>query len=121
MIPSMFTPLDSLPLTPNGKIDRKALPVPVDVRELSGYAAPGNEIEKILAAIWQNVLEIEQVGIHDNFFDLGGASIQSLQIVAHANMAGFQISAENIFEHQTIAELAALIKKDMNEPHYNNG
>ena len=51
-----------------------------------------------------------QVGIHDNFFDLGGASIQSLQIVAHANMAGIPLSAENIFEYQTIAELAVQVK-----------
>jgi amino acid adenylation domain-containing protein len=121
MIPVVFIRLDSLPLTPNGKIDRKALPVPGDVRELRGYITPGNETEKILTAIWKNVLEIEQVGIHDNFFDLGGASIQSLQIVAHANMAGLQISAENIFEHQTIAELAALIKQNINDPVYNNG
>jgi len=121
MIPSLFICIDSLPLTPNGKMDRKALPVPGDVREMHGYVAPGNETEKILAAIWKNVLELEQVGIHDNFFDLGGASIQSLQIVAHANMAGLQINAENIFEHQTIAELAALIKQNINDPVYNNG
>jgi amino acid adenylation domain-containing protein len=121
MIPVVFIRLDSLPLTPNGKIDRKALQVAGNVRELHGYVAPGNETEKMLTAIWKNVLEIEQVGIHDNFFDLGGASIQSLQIVAHANMAGLQINAEDIFEHQTIAELAALIKQGMNDPVYNNG
>ena len=121
MIPAVFIPLDSLPLTANGKIDRKALPVPGDIRELRGYVAPGNETEKILAAIWKNVLEVEQVSIHDNFFDLGGASIQSLQIVAHANMAGLQINAEDIFEHQTIAELAALINQKINDPVYSNG
>ena len=117
MIPAVFIRLDSLPLTPNGKIDRKALPAPGDVHELRGYVAPGNEAEKILAAIWKNVLEIEQVSIHDNFFDLGGASIQSLQIVAHANMAGLQINAEDIFQHQTIAELAAQIKSDKKMEH----
>jgi non-ribosomal peptide synthetase component F len=121
MIPSEFIRLDSLPLTPNGKTDRKALPLPGDVREQRGYAAPRNETEKTLTAIWKNVLEIEQVGIHDNFFDLGGASIQSLQIVAFANMAGLRINAEDIFEHQTIAELAAQIKQDINDPVYNNG
>ena len=67
-------------------------------------------MEQILASIWQDVLDIEQVGIHDNFFELGGASIQSLQIVAHANIAGFRLSAETIFEYQTIAGLAAQIK-----------
>jgi amino acid adenylation domain-containing protein len=121
MIPVVFIRLDSLPLTPNGKIDRKVLPVPGDIRELRGYVAARNETEKILTAIWKNVLEIEQVGIHDNFFDLGGASIQSLQIVAFANMAGLQINAEDIFEHQTIAELAALIKQNIKDPVYSNG
>jgi amino acid adenylation domain-containing protein len=110
MIPSAFVRLNGLPLTPNGKIDRRSLPVPEDIRQFPGYLAPRNEVEQILAGIWQDVLGIEQVGIHDNFFDLGGASIQSLQVVAHANMAGFPLSAENIFEYQTIAELAAQVK-----------
>jgi len=109
MTPVAFIRLDSFPLTPNGKIDRKALPVPEDVRPLAGYVAPRNEVEQMLAHIWQDVLDIEQVGIHDNFFDLGGASIQSLQVVAHANMAGLRLSAETIFEYQTIAELSEYI------------
>jgi len=113
MIPVVFISMKSLPLTPNGKIDRKALPVPEDIRQLPGHVAPRNEVEKILANIWQDVLGIEQVGINDNFFDLGGASIQSLQIVARANMAGFPLSAENIFEYQTIAELAVQVKGDL--------
>lgn len=110
MLPSVFIRVDGLPLTPNGKIDRHALPPPQDVRSLPGYVAPRNEEEEMLASIWQNVLEVEQVGILDNFFELGGASIQSLQIVAKANMAGFCFSAETIFEHQTIAELVAFTK-----------
>ena len=113
MIPVVFISMKSLPLTPNGKIDRKALPVPEDIRQLPGHVAPRNEVEKTLAKIWQDVLGIEQVGIHDNFFDLGGASIQSLQIVARANMASFPLSAENIFEYQTIAELAVQVKGDL--------
>lgn len=107
MIPAFFVRMDSLPLTANGKIDRKSLPVPDDIRQLSGYAAPRTEEERILVKIWENALGIEQVGIHDNFFDLGGASIQSIEIVAKANMYGFRLSVENIFEYQTIAELAA--------------
>ena len=113
MIPVVFISIKSLPLTPNGKINRKALPVPEDIRQLPGHVAPRNEVEKTLAKIWQDVLGIEQVGIHDNFFDLGGASIQSLQIVARANMASFPLSAENIFEYQTIAELAVQVKGDL--------
>jgi acyl carrier protein len=106
MTPVAFIALNNLPLTPIGKVDRKALPLPEDVRPMAGYVAPRNKVEQLLASIWQDVLEIEQVGIHDNFFDLGGASIQSLQVVAHANMAGLRLSAETIFEYQTIAELA---------------
>jgi acyl-CoA synthetase (AMP-forming)/AMP-acid ligase II len=111
MIPSSFIRLDKLPLTPNGKIDRKALPLPEDLRQRSGYLAPRNEEEEILASIWQDVLSIGPVGVHDNFFDLGGASIQSLQIVAKANMFGFPLRVEHIFEHQTIAELAEQFKR----------
>ena len=107
MIPSFFISINSLPLTANGKIDRKALPLPGDIHRYSGYMAPRNEKEKVLAGIWQNVLQMEQVGIHDNFFDLGGASMQSLQVVARAHMYGLQLTIENIFEYQTIAELAA--------------
>ncbi len=111
MIPALFIRMKVLPLTTNGKIDRKALPIPEDVLPQKGYAAPRNEKEKILVEIWQDVLHIAQVGIHDNYFDLGGASIQSLQIVAHANLSGIQLNPESIFEYQTIAELAAISKK----------
>lgn len=109
MLPAFFIALDSIPVTPNGKINRKALPLPEDTRKLSGYLAPRNETEEILVEVWQNVLNIEQVGVNDNFFDLGGASIQSIQVVAKANMYGYQVSVENIFELQTIAELASHI------------
>jgi amino acid adenylation domain-containing protein len=111
MIPSFFISMDCLPLTPNGKIDRKSLPVPEDNSTHSGYIAPRNEEEQILAKIWSNALGIERVGVQDNFFDLGGASMQSIEIVAKANMCGFRLSVENIFEFQTIAELAAKIRE----------
>ena len=111
MIPVFFIAMDKLPITTNGKIDRKSLPIPENLRKRSGYIAPRNEIEDILVEIWQNALNIEQVGVNDNFFDLGGASIQSIQVVAKANMYGYEISVENIFELQTIAELATYIKQ----------
>jgi amino acid adenylation domain-containing protein len=112
MIPATFVCLNCLQLTPNGKIDRNALRAPEDIRQLPGYVAPRNEVEQILADIWLNVLDVKQVGIHDNFFDLGGASIQSLQVVASAGLAGLHLNAESIFEHQTIAELAEQLNKD---------
>ena len=111
MVPAAFVEMNQVPLTPNGKIDRKALPLPEEVRRLPGYLAPRNEEEQILVRIWQDVLNIEQVGVHDNFFDLGGASIQSLQIVAKANMFGFPLRVEHIFEYQSIAELVEQIKR----------
>ncbi|MFK7920342.1 MAG: amino acid adenylation domain-containing protein [Bacteroidia bacterium] len=113
MIPVFFIQLESMPLNSSGKIDRKALPLPDSSRLLSDFVAPRNEEEQILAKIWQSALELEQLGIHDNFFDLGGASIQSLQIVAKANMYGFKLQVEHLFEYQTIAELSAFLKDEL--------
>ncbi|MCM8569377.1 amino acid adenylation domain-containing protein [Gramella jeungdoensis] len=112
MIPSFFVRMDDLPLSENQKIDRKSLPEPEDLENRSGYVAPRNEDEEIFATIWQNLLEVDRVGIHDNFFDLGGASVQSILMVAKANMYGYQISIENLFEYQTIAELTKFLKTD---------
>lgn len=110
MIPSTFIMLDALPLTPNGKIDRRALPIPDTIRpELeAALVAPQTRAEKTLTEIWVQVLGIEQIGIHDNFFELGGDSILSIQIIAKANQAGFHLTPKQIFECQTIAELAAV-------------
>ena len=108
--------MDAFPLTPNGKIDRNALPMPTDIIQVSVEDTPRNEEEQLMVKIWQNVLELEQIGIHDNFFDLGGASIQSIQVVAKANMYGYRIGVENIFEHQTIAELATFIQEELQNP-----
>jgi non-ribosomal peptide synthase protein (TIGR01720 family) len=73
------------------------------------YVAPGNEVESTLANLWQELLGIEQVGVHDNFFELGGDSVLSLRILAKANQEGLRFSTKQIFEHQTIAELAAVV------------
>ncbi len=106
MVPSFFVSMGAFPLLPNGKVDRNALPVPGAIHERSGYVAPRNHVEKVLESIWQEVLGVGQIGIHDNFFDLGGASLQSLEIVAKANMHGLPVTVEGLFEFQTIAELA---------------
>ena len=108
MVPAAFLLLDSLPLNPNGKVDRKALPAPDGARpELeSAYESPQTAAEITLAGIWSDVLRIEHVGIHDNFFELGGDSILSIQIIARANAAGLKLSPRQIFQQQTIAELA---------------
>jgi amino acid adenylation domain-containing protein/non-ribosomal peptide synthase protein (TIGR01720 family) len=110
MIPARFVQIDKIPLTNSGKIDRRALPEPDQKRpELEGVYVPARtSTEKILADIWSQVLRIEKVGSHDNFIELGGDSILCIQIVARANQAGLRLKPRQIFEHQTIAELAAV-------------
>ena len=110
MVPSVFMVLDALPLTPSGKIDRKALPPPDHTRAdiQQEYVAPSSQQQKILADIWSEVLGVEQVGIHDNFFKLGGDSILSILIISRAKQAGFHFTPKQMFQYQTIAELAAL-------------
>ena len=109
MVPPVFVILDDMPLTANGKIDRKALPAPREAAAAGGGGdAPESEIEKRVARIWAEVLGLDRVGIHDNFFELGGDSILIIQAVARANRAGIRLSAQQFFEHQTIADLAAV-------------
>ncbi|HEV2756650.1 MAG TPA: amino acid adenylation domain-containing protein, partial [Actinomycetota bacterium] len=109
MVPAHFVVLDELPLTPNGKLDRAALPAPEGRPELGvAYAAARTPAEEVLAAIWCEVLGLERVGIHDNFFELGGDSILSIQIVARANAAGLGLTPRLLFQHQTVAALAAV-------------
>jgi amino acid adenylation domain-containing protein/non-ribosomal peptide synthase protein (TIGR01720 family) len=111
MVPSAFVLLDEWPLTPNGKVDRQALLPPDATRpDLdTAYVPPGNAVEERLAKIWADTIGIEQIGIHDNFFDVGGDSIISLQIVARANQAGLKLTPNQIFKHQTVAELASVV------------
>ncbi|MFH0344255.1 MAG: amino acid adenylation domain-containing protein, partial [Chromatiales bacterium] len=105
MLPSAFVVLDQLPLTPNGKLDRKALPAP-EYRSEESFVAPRTPTEDKLAAIWGQVLKLDRVGIHDNFFELGGDSILSIRIIALAHQAGLKLTPRQLFQHQTIAELA---------------
>lgn len=109
MQPTYYTILAAMPLNVNGKIDRKALPVP-ERGELSAgglFAAPQTPAERVLAAIWAELLNLEKVGVHDNFFQLGGDSILAIQLISKANRAGMKLAPNQLFLHQTIAELAA--------------
>ena len=109
MVPSVFVTLDTLPLTPNGKIDRKALPAPDgEISRENQYVAPRTEVEQILTNIWEELLPVNQISIHDNFFEIGGDSILSIQVVSRAKNAGIILTAKQIFQHQTITELAAV-------------
>ncbi|WP_166360185.1 non-ribosomal peptide synthase/polyketide synthase [Pseudomonas akapageensis] len=108
MVPSKILVLERFPLTPNGKVDRKALPEPV--WESQSYQAPTTPEEQALAAIWQQVLGLEQVGLHDNFFELGGDSIVSIQVVSRARQAGLALTPKDLFQHQTLQALARVAK-----------
>jgi amino acid adenylation domain-containing protein/non-ribosomal peptide synthase protein (TIGR01720 family) len=115
MIPAAFVMLDKLPLLSNGKVDRGRLPKPETSRPslTDTYVAPTAEAERVLARIWSEVLRVERVGIHDNFFELGGDSILSVQIITRARQAGLQLTAKQVFHHQTIAQLAAVAANAM--------
>jgi len=107
MVPSTMTVLDALPLTGNGKIDRAALPDPEQAQtsQSNAYVAPRNDVDATLTKIWADVLHLDRVGIHDNFFSIGGDSILCLQIVAKAHRAGVKVSPKLVFQHHTVAAI----------------
>ncbi|SDA35417.1 non-ribosomal peptide synthetase, partial [Pseudomonas sp. NFPP12] len=103
--------LEALPLTPNGKLDRKSLPK-VDAQLMQQtYVAPQNPLEQQIAAIWADVLKLEQVGVTDNFFELGGDSIISIQVVSRARQAGIRFTPKDLFQHQTVQGLATVAEQ----------
>jgi len=108
MIPALWAWLPALPHTPSGKIDHRALPLPGATVE-DAFVAPRNSVEELLAGIWAEMLGLPRVGIHDNFFRLGGDSILSVRVIARAREAGLPLDPYQIFERQTIAELAAAV------------
>src|SRR3954447_25985228 len=106
MVPAAVVALEALPLTPNNKLDTRALPAP-EYRSAGGeYRPAANAIEEVLAGIYAQVLGLEQVGVDDSFFDLGGDSILSMQVVARARAAGVQCRPRDVFVEQTVARLA---------------
>src|SRR5699024_8573956 len=94
-----------------GKIDRAALPklVSTSASTTSNYVAPSTETEQVLAELWAEILAAPRVGAHDNFFELGGDSIRSVRVMSLAHPQGLRISPGDVFDHPTVAELAALI------------
>ncbi|VAW36161.1 Polyketide synthase modules and related proteins [hydrothermal vent metagenome] len=112
MIPPLFVVLERMPLTINGKIDRDKLPMPDNVRPdlPQPYTPPRTATEEILAQIWADVLGFSPIGIHDSFFELGGDSIRSIQLLAQAREAGLDFSLLTLFNQQTIAALAGVVE-----------
>jgi amino acid adenylation domain-containing protein/non-ribosomal peptide synthase protein (TIGR01720 family) len=105
MVPAAVIVLDGLPLTVNGKLDKRALPTP-EYQDAEGYRAPATLTEEILAGIYAQVLGLERVGVDESFFELGGDSILSMQVVARARKAGVLCRPRDVFVEQTVARLA---------------
>ncbi|HEX6903706.1 MAG TPA: non-ribosomal peptide synthase/polyketide synthase [Thermoanaerobaculia bacterium] len=111
MVPTAWVAMDALPLTPNGKVDRRALPKPEAV---SGEvpAEPRTPVEELLTGMWSELLGRESVGIHDNFFDLGGHSLKATQVVARVRQAfGVDLPLRRVFEAPTVAGLARIVER----------
>jgi len=119
MIPSIYVEVETLPLTPTGKIDRKALPAPSDTRPRLdvSYVPARNATERELIGIWENVLDVRPIGIHDDFFDLGGHSLSASQIVSRVFQCfQLEIPLRALFQSATVADMAAAIAEQQEEP-----
>ena len=113
MVPSAFVVLEALPVTPSGKVDRRALPAPeIRPADLPTFVAPRTPIEETLANIWANILRVEEVGIHDNFFTLGGDSLLAVQIIARLRVSlGVELSFSRLLEFPTVEGLAVIVEE----------
>ena len=116
MVPTVVV-LEKLPLTAHGKVDRGKLPKPEEVLEQRGreYMGPRNRVEAILTEVWADVLGLERVSIQENYFALGGDSILSVRTIGRAREKGLDFSVQDLFEHQTIAELATVVRQEKNK------
>ncbi|KRB71688.1 hypothetical protein ASE07_27210 [Noviherbaspirillum sp. Root189] len=111
MVPAAYVALDTLPLTPNGKLDRQALPAPDgDAYASHAYEAPQGEVETTLAAIWAEVLGLEKVGRHDNFFQLGGHSLLVVTLIDRMRKINLHADIRILFTAPTLAALAAAVE-----------
>ncbi|CAA7393604.1 Tyrocidine synthase 1 [Chryseobacterium fistulae] len=112
MIPTAFMHLESFPLTPNGKINRKALPLPELERNVK-YQAPTNKIEEDLCSIFENLLKLDQVGIQDNFFEIGGTSIIAIKAIIQITNLGYQLNYGDLFKLKTPYSIAQFLDPDI--------
>ncbi|MBA9085511.1 amino acid adenylation domain-containing protein/non-ribosomal peptide synthase protein (TIGR01720 family) [Fontibacillus solani] len=111
MVPARFMVLEGMPLSSNGKVNRRELPVPDGELETgTAYTAPENEMEELLADLWQDVLGIRQIGTEQNFFELGGDSIKALQISARLGGRGYKMEIRDLFQYPQISMLGKYIK-----------
>jgi len=108
MVPSAFVEMKTFPLTPNGKVNRKLLPLPEMLRQ-HPYVAPGNELEEELCKIYANILQLEKVGILDDFFHIGGTSMSAIKAIIRIINLGYDIKYGDLFEHKTPQAIAAFL------------
>jgi acyl-CoA synthetase (AMP-forming)/AMP-acid ligase II/acyl carrier protein len=112
MVPTLFVPIEQLPLSPNGKVNRQKLPLPGAGWYAGEYLPPRDRTEQVLANIWEELLKLERVGVHDDFFDLGGHSLIATRMVSKIQREfGVTLPLQSIFEAPTIAGLADLIRR----------
>jgi aryl carrier-like protein len=120
MIPAVFVPLAALPLTANGKVDRQSLPKGLPTVQggngRTNFVAPRSQVEQQIAEIWLQALKLEKVGVHDNFFDLGGHSLLMAQVHSHLRERhGYELPLVRLLEHPTISDLAKFLTADRDE------
>ena len=108
MVPDVYMCLDVMPMTPNGKINRKALPVP-EMKRATEYEAPKGEMEELFCSIFSDILKIKEVGATDNFFEIGGTSINAIKVIVEASKQGVQIVFNDLFTQKTPRALAAFV------------
>jgi microcystin synthetase protein McyA len=122
MIPHRIVEVDNFPLTSTGKVDREALPEPEEEGGKMGrdFEAPKSRMEETIADIWQRVLGVEQVGVNENFFDIGGDSLKAVQVASQLREAfGTKITITNIFEKTTVSAMAAMLKSNGSQEDWN--
>jgi thioesterase domain-containing protein/acyl carrier protein len=114
MVPASFALIESLPLTSSGKLDRRALPAPEKIlRPQTPSSSPATKLEKLLASIWSEILDVKAIGVDDNFFELGGHSLLAVRLFAQIEKRlGKRLPLATLFQTPTVAQLAAVIQKD---------
>ena len=123
MVPSAFVPLEALPLNPNGKVDRKALPAPdsSSIESDAAFIAPRDALETQLAGIWGKILNLPQVGVRDNFFEIGGHSLLAVRVFAQIEkQIGRNLPLATLFQAPTIEQLAEVLRKDGAAPRWDS-
>ena len=112
MVPEIYVKLEKMPLTSNGKINRKALPVPDIFKQRENYVAPSTEQEKLLVSLWQEILKRDQISINDHFFQIGGDSIKSIQLIGYLRKKGYRLEVQDSIKFPVLKKMADVLHKE---------